>query len=203
MRLWFGSGESCTDGHEQAGHHVARFLLLGKGGLKTVVVHSRNEEMTIRLEDGRTFDAWCSHVENPVGKHLFVVAADAHAKEQLIAARTRLPALVKQHFGIKSNADLDYIECHPDGSLFQVNLDSLGRGPDAHGQPEHTKVEAQRVSTAYVEARLGGVRLPGSPAPPKYVETNVDLTQNVLPSLSKREQSQIRKERKQTQKPRL
>lgn len=169
-----------------------------------MTVHSDDRKITVHSKPGVSFAASCSHVESPDGKHLFVIAvADKPGTDQLIAARADFPAVVKSNFRISSNADLEYIERHPDGSLFKVNLETIGQGPGAHGEPGHIKTEAVKVTEDPVKARLGRAKLPTASPAPVYAQDTPDLNQSGLPRLSKKERMEARHEAKQVQKPRL
>jgi hypothetical protein len=166
-------------------------------------IHSDNGKMLIHLRESVTFAAWSSHVESTDGKHLFVVAVPPESREHLIAARSLLPAALKKECGIQSNADLDYIERHPGGALYQVNLENVGPGPGAFGEAEHAKIVARPVSHDSVQARLGNVRMPMPPLAPVYAEAGGDLAQRGLPTLRGKERDQVRQKAKQAYKPGL
>ena len=168
-----------------------------------MIVHSDNQKTKVQPEGAAAFDAWCSHVENPDGKHLFVVAVAPPARAALVAARGVISSFVKKYFGIQKNADLGYVEHHSDGSLYQVNLDNIGRGPGMNGEAEHIKEVVRRVPWDKIQTRLGNVKIPREPENPKYVEVNTDLNQRSLSRFSNKERSQEQKILKKTQKPKL
>lgn len=163
-----------------------------------MIVHSSNREMKV-INGAVSFDAWYSHVEDAGGKHVFVVAVPPESQNQLIAARSLISSNLKKNFSIKSNADLTYIERHPDGQLYQVNLENLGQGPGAFGEPEHAKVVAYPVSHKVVQARLGEAATPAPSPQTPPIDPDVNLNQGGLPKLSGTE----RRKAQQKYKPKL
>ena len=169
-----------------------------------MIVHNDNQEIEVRLKEGVSLYARCSHIESQDGKHLFVVAvADQTGRDKLVAARNSFPAALKTTFKIKANTDLEYIERHPSGSLYRVNLDNIGQGPGSKGEPGYMKPEALLIPEEPVKARLGDVKMPTVDTAPRYAEASADPNQSGLPRLGGKERNGVRQEAKRIQKPRL
>lgn len=148
-------------------------------------VHRDNQEVNIMDGNGEPFPARVSHSEEQ-GKHTFVITADEENMPRLESLRGDISNKIKEDHGIKNNADLSYVERHPNvDRLYEVNLDNQGPGPGKYGEPEHLKDRGQWVSQEKVQEQLGNTEVP------KMEQQNdVDLKEASMPHLNQAERTQ-------------